>query len=143
MTANVFVDTNVLLYALDQADAKKQSAARAWRTALWTNKRGRLSVQVLQEFYANVLRKWPSARDVARSEIRNLVAWQPLPMDSRLLSRGWALQDRYQLSFWDALIVAAAQSLACQYLLTEDLQNGQDFDGVRVINPFVHSPESV
>lgn len=143
MTANVFVDTNVLLYALDQANAKKQVAARAWRAELWSNKRGRVSVQVLQEFYANVLRKWPSARDEARAEIQNLVAWHPLPMDSELLVRSWKFQDRYQLSFWDALIVAAAKSSACQYLLTEDLQPGQDFDGVIVVNPFMRDPASI
>ena len=143
MTANVFLDTNVLLYALDQANAKKQVAARAWRAELWNNKRGRVSVQVLQEFYANVLRKWPSARDEARAEIRNLVAWHPLPMDSELLVRSWKFQDRYQLSFWDSLIVAAAKSSACQYLLTEDLQPGQDFDGVIVVNPFMRDPASI
>jgi len=143
MTANVFVDTNVLLYAVDQANPQKQIAARAWRAALWTNKRGRLSVQVLQEFYANVLRKWPSARDEARAEIRNLVAWHPLPMDYELLTRGWEFQDRYQLSFWDSLIVAAAKSLDCRYLLSEDLQAGQDFDGVVVLSPFLRDPASI
>jgi predicted nucleic acid-binding protein len=143
MTANVFVDTNVLLYALDQSNLKKQGAARAWRVALWRNKRGRVSVQVLQEFYANVLRKWPSARDEARAEIRNLTAWHPLPMDAELLTRSWEFQDRYQLSFWDALIVAAAKSSSCQYLLTEDLQPGQDLDGVIVLNPFMCDPASV
>ncbi len=143
MTANVFVDTNVLLYAFDQADPKKQTAARVWRSELWINKRSRTSVQVLQEFSANIIRKWPSAREQARSEIRNLLAWHPLAMDAELLTRGWQLQDRYQLSFWDSLIVAAAKSSACKFLLTEDLQTGQDFDGVMVINPFLNHPDSL
>jgi|SRR5271155_1907891 len=143
MTANVFVDTNVLLYAFDQADPKKQSAARAWRSELWINKRGRVSVQVLQEFYANVVRKWPTAREPARAEIRNLQAWHPLAMDTELLARGWQLQERYQLSFWDSLIVAAAKSSACKFLLTEDLQPGQDFDDIIVINPFLNAPDSL
>lgn len=143
MTANVFVDTNVLLYALDRSNLKKQAAAREWRAALWYNKRGRISVQVLQEFYANVLRKWPSARDDARSEVQNLAAWRPLPMDTELLVRSWQLQDRFRLSFWDSLIVAAAKLSACQYLLTEDLQPGQDFDGITVISPFLRDPASV
>src|SRR5882672_3826980 len=100
MTATVFVDTNVLLYALDQADLKKHEKARAWRTELWKRKCGRISVQVLQEFYANVVRKWPSAGELARSEIRNLRAWRPVTIDIKLLEYGWKIQDRYQLSFW-------------------------------------------
>jgi predicted nucleic acid-binding protein len=140
MTVNVFVDTNVLLYAFDQADPKKQAAARLWRTELWRNKRGRVSVQVLQEFYANIIRKWPSAHEQARAEIRNLFAWHPLAMDAELLARGWQLQDRYQLSFWDSLIIAAAKSSGCKFLLTEDLQSGRDLDGVIVVNPFLRDP---
>jgi len=143
MTATVFVDTNVLLYAFDQADTQKQAAARRWRAELWTSRRGRLSVQVLQEFYANVLRKWPSVKDQARAEIENLSSWNPVPMDYEILGRGWQLQDRFQLSFWDSLIVAAAKSSTCNYLLTEDLQPGQDFDGVTILNPFVTDPSSI
>jgi predicted nucleic acid-binding protein len=142
MTATVFVDTNVLLYAFDHANPQKQAAARLWRAELWTTKRGRLSVQVLQEFYANVLRKWPSAREQARAEIRNLSAWHPVPMDSEILVHGWRLQDRFQLSFWDSLILAAAISSACNFLLTEDLQSGQELDGVTVLNPFLNDPAS-
>jgi len=142
MTATVFVDTNVLLYAFDEANPKKRAAARHWRAALWTSKRGRLSVQVLQEFYANILRKWPAAQEQARAEIGNLSAWHPVPMDFEILIRGWRLQDRFQLSFWDSLIVAAAKSSACNFLLTEDLQAGQDLDGVTVLNPFSNDPAS-
>ena len=143
MTATVFVDTNILLYAFDEADLKKQAAARRWRAALWTSKRGRLSVQVLQEFYANILRKWPAAQEQAHGEIRNLAAWHPVAMDFEILVRGWRLQDRFQLSFWDSLIVAAAKSSACNFLLTEDLQSGQDLDGVTVLNPFSSDPASI
>ncbi len=62
MTAPVFVDTNVLIYALDDADPKKQEAARLWRAELWKSRRGRISFQVLQEFYVRVTQKWPRAR---------------------------------------------------------------------------------
>jgi predicted nucleic acid-binding protein len=143
MTATVFVDTNVLLYALDRTDLKKQERARAWRTELWERKCGRISVQVLQEFYANILRKWPSVTELARSEIRNLLAWRPVIIDAELLEHGWKIQDRYQLSFWDALIVAAAKSSACRFLLTEDLQEGQELEGITVIDPFQSQPSSL
>lgn len=143
MTATIFVDTNVLIYALDPADPKKQQAAQAWRTNLWDRQKGRVSFQVLQEFYAKVTQKWPAAGAEARAEVRDLLAWRPVLVDADLLERGWKIQDRYQLSFWDALIVAAAKSIACGYLLTEDLQAGQDLDGVVVVNPFRCDPASL
>lgn len=143
MSATVFVDTNVLIYALDQADPKKQAAAAAWRTALWKTRRGRLSLQVLQEFYAKVTKKWPSAKDLARIEVLDLFSWHPLSLSPELLEVAWKLQDRFQLSFWDALIVAAAKACGCAYLLTEDLQPGQEFGGVSVVSPFFTAPESL
>jgi len=143
MSALVFVDTNVFIYALDQADRKKQEAAQEWRTELWRSRRGRISFQVLQEFYVKVSQKWPDARSATRSEIRDLLAWQPVTMDEEILEQGWKIQDRFQLSFWDALIVAAAKQASCKYLLTEDLQANQNLDGLLVVNPFLHDPESL
>jgi len=143
MTAPVFVDTNVFIYAIDDADRKKRDAARDWRAELWKSRRGRISFQVLQEFYVNVTYKWPDARLKARAEILDLLAWRPVAVDHLLLEDSWKIQDRYQLSFWDALIVAAAKATSCRYLLTEDLQSDQDLDGVLVINPFLRDPASL
>ena len=78
--------------------------------------------------------------------MRDLAVWQPVAIDLAILERGWLLQNRYSLSWWDALIVAAAQSSGCSALLTEDLQNGQRFGGVRVIDPFAspaRTPEEI
>jgi predicted nucleic acid-binding protein len=143
MSAPVFVDTNVLIYALDDADLKKQEAAREWRAELWKRRQGRISFQVLEEFYAKVTRKWPDVRQDARSEVRDLLAWRPLTVDAVMLENAWKIQDRYQISFWDALIVAAAKSASCRYLLTEDFQVGQDLDGLLVVNPFRNDPASL
>jgi predicted nucleic acid-binding protein len=143
MPALVFVDTNVLIYALDSTDRKKQQAAKAWRINLWDGQTGRVSYQVLQEFYAQVTRKWPSFREAARAEVRDLLTWRPVSIDAVLLKRSWEVQDRYQLLFWDSLIVAAAKSASCRFLLTEDLQSGQDFDGLLVVNPFLRDPASL
>ncbi len=143
MIAPVFVDTNVLLYALDAGNPKKQQTARIWRAELWRNRAGRISFQVLQEFYVKVCRKWPAAANAARSEVRDLLTWQPVAVDGALLERAWKVQERYHFSFWDALIVAAAKAASCRYLLTEDLQAGQNLDGVIVIDPFHNSPESL
>jgi predicted nucleic acid-binding protein len=140
MTAPVFVDTNVLIYALDDADLKKQAAAREWRAELWKRRQGRISFQVLQEFYVKVTRQWPKVRQEARSEVRDLLAWRPVTVDGVILERAWKMQGSFQLSFWDALIVAAAKSASCRYLLTEDLQADQDLDGLLVVNPFRYEP---
>jgi predicted nucleic acid-binding protein len=143
MTAPVFVDSNVFLYALDEADRHKQEAARNWRAALWTSRMGRLSFQVMGEFYVNAVRLRTDAREEARAEIRDLMAWNPVVTDAAVLERGWKLQDRYRLSYWDALIVAAAKAAGCGYLLTEDLQSGQKLDGIEVVNPFLRDPSTV
>ena len=142
MTGPVFVDTNVLIYALDQADPKKHRAAREWRAELWSRREGRISFQVLEEFYAQVRHKWPNARQPARSEVRDLLAWRPVVIDGTLLEQAWKIQDRFPMSFWDALIVAAAKAASCRCLLSEDFQDGQDLDGLRVVSPFRHQPRS-
>ncbi|UCC71875.1 MAG: PIN domain-containing protein [Gemmatimonadota bacterium] len=77
------------------------------------------------------------------SDVRSLYAWNPVPVDERVMEGAWVIQDRYGLSWWDALIVAAAQIVDRRFLLTEDLQDGQELGEVRVLNPFVHAPESV
>jgi predicted nucleic acid-binding protein len=142
MTAPIFVDTNVLIYSLDSGNAAKQTAARQWRQFLWKSGRGRISFQVLQEFYVNALRIRPAAATETRAEIRDLLDWEPVVMSVATLELAWQLQDRYQLSFWDALIVAAAKAAGCAFVLTEDLQTGQDLDGVKVLNPFLTEPAS-
>jgi predicted nucleic acid-binding protein len=143
MTAPVFVDSNIFLYAVDDADPRKQRLARDWRAELWKSRRGRISFQVLNEFYVNAVRLKPAAHDDARAEVRDLLAWNPVLVDAALIERGWRLQDRYQLSYWDSLIVAAAKTASCGFLLTEDLQDGQKFDGVEVVNPFLRGPATV
>ena len=97
----------------------------------------------MQEFYAKVTRKWAGAQRHVREEILDLLSWQPIVVDFVIIDVAWRIQDRYRLSFWDALIVAAAKSASCRYLLTEDLQSGQKIDGVTVVNPFVFGPEQI
>jgi predicted nucleic acid-binding protein len=145
MTAPIFVDTNILVYAKDLGAGEKQVRAAEWMALAWQTERGRLSIQVLQEFYVTLTRKLRPGLtpDEARVEVRALLPWQPIEIGPGLLESGWALQDRFQLSWWDALIVAAAHATRCRYLLTEDLQDGQDLDGLLVVNPFRHLPVSL
>lgn len=145
MTVPVFVDTNVLVYARDRSDETKHRRALDWLAALWEERAGRLSWQVLQEYYVAATRKLDPPRDAsdAREDVTSLVTWKPVPVDLRVVDTAWAIQDRYGLSWWDALIVAAAQAGECTYLLTEDLQDGQDLGGVTVVDPFAHAPSDV
>ena len=137
MTAEAFLDANVLLYACSAApqDAIKQQ--RAADLILLTP--FSLSAQVLQEFIANALKKkvlgiTGSGIDAAM-ELASHV--RVLPVTHELIVSGVALRRRYQLSHWDATIVAAAQALGCRTLYSEDLSHGRNYDGVRVINPFL------
>ena len=148
MTAPVFVDTNVIVYRFDTWDPGKQSRAGDWFTLLWNRRSGRVSFQVLQEAYAVLTRKRKPAMASADAQriVRGLAAWQPVTMDLRILERAWHLQERHLLSWWDALIVAAAQTCGCKVLLTEDLQHGYEFDEIRVVNPFAspdRTPEEI
>ena len=145
MTAPVFVDTNILVYSRDSSEPRKQEQAIAWMAHLWNTHTGRLSFQVLQEFYVAVTVKLDPGLDSesARSLIRSLLPWHPLPNDVRVIEGAWRIQDRYTLSWWDSLIVSAAQVAHCRYLLTEDLQHDQQFDGVQVMNPFRLSPTAI
>ncbi len=142
MTAPVFVDTNILVYSRDARDADKQARAHRWLTRLWEEETGRLSSQVLHEYYVTVTQKLKPGltTNEARRDVRALLPWLINVHPGALLDAAWALQDR-RLSFWDALIVGAAQAGNCGYLLTEDLNEGQEFDGVRVVSPFRLEPD--
>jgi len=145
MTGKVFVDTNVLVYSRDASEPEKQKQAMEWMARLWGEKRGRLSFQVLTEFYVTVTRKLQPGMDarMAREEVRLLAAWHPIPVDARVVEGAWHIQDLYRLSWWDALIVSAAEVGDCRYLLTEDLQEALDLGNVKVVNPFRTAPESI
>ena len=142
MTGPVFVDTNVVVYRYDAREPEKQRRADDWLKMLWKRRSGRLSFQVLQEGYATLTRKLKPAMATADAQrvIRALAAWRPVPVDLPILERAWFLQGRFSLSWWDALIVASAQASECRVLLTEDLQHDQEFDSVRVVDPFA-SPD--
>ena len=141
----VFVDTNVLVYKRDASDSQKQVQAETWMAHLWSNRIGRISFQVLQEYYVTVTAKLDPGLDPesARRDVRALLAWHPMILDNRVLENAWHIQDGYAISWWDALIVSAAQVIGCRYLLTEDLQEKQKFGNLQVANPFHTEPEAL
>lgn len=136
MIADAFLDSNILLYACSSApdDARKRRVAED----IILNVPFALSAQVLQEFIANALRKKAlaitEANIDATLELASLVT--VLPITHELVVSAVILRRRYQLSHWDATIVAAAAELGCKTLYSEDMSHGQDYAGVRVVNPF-------
>lgn len=141
--STVFVDTNILVYADDARDPDKRRAARAWLTRLWALRRGRTSTQVLNEYYAVATRKLGNAvtRGDARAEVRRYQHWNPWAIDHQTVETAWALEARFQLAWWDGLMVAAALHQACDLLLTEDLPHDLRIDRLRIVNPFLVGPE--
>ena len=138
MTAGVFIDTNVFVYASDNRETVKQSLAEQWLERLWREQSGRTSVQVLNECYWNLTRKIKpalSAND-AWDMVQSLFQWNPQAVDTDVLTRSRDIERRYGLSWWDSLIVGAAQAQNCPLLLSEDLQDGGVYGGVTVRNPF-------
>ncbi|MBW8721390.1 MAG: PIN domain-containing protein [Polaromonas sp.] len=137
-TTGVFVDADILIYSEDGADPTKQQAALAWLTVLWQRGMGRISTQVLNEFYLLATRKInpPMPAGDARAEVRRYELWQPWQTDHATVESAWAVESRYGLHYRDSLVVAAAQHLGCRYLLSEDLAHEQHYGGVQVINPF-------
>jgi predicted nucleic acid-binding protein len=133
-----FVDTNVFVYAYDADAGEKYGRAIQLIEELWKSKCGCLSTQILQEFYVNITRKakQPLSAEETKRVIRHLSAWtvfSPQPGD---ILAAIDLHERYQISFWDALVIRSAQQSGCKVLWSEDLADGQDYDGVKVVNPF-------
>jgi predicted nucleic acid-binding protein len=133
-----FVDTNVLVYAHDRSETRKQPLAQALLEGLWASRMGTLSTQVLQEFYVVATRKLdpPMSRRAAREIVALYAAWPLVQVDLALILVASELEERHKLSFWDALVVEAARRADATRIVTEDLQAGRHIGGVRIENPF-------
>lgn len=132
-----FVDTNILIYAHDPSAGAKHVRARDLLRELWQSGSGCLSVQVLQEFYVNITSKVakPLALDAASQIVADLSAWRVHCPGVQDILDAIQLQGRYQLSFWDAMVVDSAIWLGCRTIWSEDLNPGQMYDTVTVLNP--------
>jgi predicted nucleic acid-binding protein len=141
--APVFADTGLLLACFDARQPERRVQAQAWLSRLWQERRGRTSVQVLNEFYVAARRQFPTALAAgdARSELRRLQLWQPIAQDAAMFETAWAVESRHEIAYWDALVVAAAQVQGCGLLLSEKLPHEQRIDSLLVVNPFVCGPE--
>ena len=135
-----FVDTNVLLYSMNANEPVKQGMARAWVLQLWDLAAGRISWQVVHEFYSNAVGKLGVPRALARMAVEQFVELSPHQPGLATIQRAWHWCDAAQINFWDALIVAAAGQSGCRYLLSEDFQAGRRFGAVTIVNPFERQP---
>lgn len=132
-----FVDTNVLLYAASGREVDYAKTAKA--RALLRRPSLAISAQVINEFAANALnpRKLGLTREETRLWCGQWAALPVLPISADLPLAALEIGERFQISYWDALIVAAASRLGCAILYSEDLSDGQQYGTVRVLNPFL------
>ncbi len=139
MTVKCFVDTNILIYARDSSEPEKQLVAARWMKNLWQTGSGRISAQVMNEYYVTVTQKLRPglSKEQARYDLRALAVWQPLEISSTLIESSWDVQDQFGYSWWDTLILSAALFLDCRYLLSEDMQHEQKIGRLTIINPLV------
>jgi predicted nucleic acid-binding protein len=135
-----FIDTNVHVYAFDAGNLLKQRQTRKWLDAIWRAGAGRVSWQVLHEFYVNATKGAGIPAPAARSVVLALAEWSPMDSSQGLVHRAWHWIDVAHLSYWDALIMAGAELSGCRYLLSEGFQAERNFEGVTVVNPFLSSP---
>lgn len=132
-----FLDSNVVIYAYDSTDQHKQSIAQKTLTDGLRNESTVISTQVLGEFFfLTVNRKKILSIDEGEEALRALSAIKTQLIDPPMIRQAIGIHRRFELRYWDALIVASALRAKCQEILTEDLANGQDYGGVRVRNPF-------
>ena len=133
-----FCDTNVLVYAYNPDEGLKHESAAEVVNRLWDSGEGALSIQVLQEFFVMTTRKQqiPVAPEVARRNIEILTTWRLFAPAAADVLEAIDASVRWQISFWDAMLVTAAQKVGARVLWSEDLNAGQRFDGLEVRNPF-------
>jgi predicted nucleic acid-binding protein len=137
MSDRYFVDTNILVYAHDTAAGDKHARAKALVEDLWESRSGVVSTQVLQELVVNLRRRAERPLDAkaTRDVVSDYLAWHVVVNGGDSILEAIDLETRYRISFWDALVVQAAQVSGAETLYSEDLSDGQTYGTVRVINP--------
>ena len=141
MSDRYFVDTNILMYAHDAAAGEKHGKAKALVEKLWETRSGVVSTQILQELAVNLRKKTKKPLDArsTRDVVSDYLAWRVVVNGGDSILEALDLEARYQVSFWDALVIQAAQAGGAETLYSEDLSDGQLYGGVRVSNPFTVS----
>ena len=139
MSDRFFIDTNILMYAHDTAAGEKHERAKAVVEQLWRDRTGVVSTQVLQELSVNLRKKVrrPLDAKATRDIVADYLTWHVVVNSGESILEAIDLESRYQISFWDALVVQAAQTSGADILYSEDLSSGQKYDSVRIVNPLL------
>ena len=131
-----FIDTNIIIYANDISDRKRQKPALEIVSGFIKNGNGVISTQVLQEFASVALTKMKLEREIVLRQLVLLEKLEVIQQTASLIRRAVEVQGIYKVSYWDACIIAAAESARCSRILSEDFNTGQYYSGIEVINPF-------
>lgn len=141
MADKAFVDINILVYAHDRSAGAKHDRARALIEKLWTVGGGVLSTQVLQELCVNLRRKTarPLSIEQTRQLLQDYMSWDVVVNTAESVIEALVIEQRYNISFWDALIIQAAGTSGAAVIYSEDLADGQTYGQLRIVNPLNHS----
>jgi predicted nucleic acid-binding protein len=139
MSDRCFVDTNILMYAHDASAGAKHERARALVEELWRSRSGVVSTQVLQELCVNLRRKADRPVDLrtTREIVTDYLSWEVVVNTGESILEALEVENRHGISFWDALVIQAAESSGAAVLYSEDLSDGQAYGSVRVVNPLI------
>jgi predicted nucleic acid-binding protein len=132
----IFIDTNVLVYSLDNKDEAKRDKARKLLRKIVDMHQPVLSTQVIKEFYVAATSKLKADSFIVKNIIHNFRNMEIVNNDLELIEQAIDISAISRISFWDALIVAAAEKANCAFIFSEDLNSGQTYRGVKVVNPF-------
>jgi len=140
MSDKFFVDTNVLVYAHDRSTGIKHERAKALVERLWDSGGGVLSTQVLQELCVSLRRKaaHPFSAEQIRDLVQDYMSWEIVVNTAESVVEALNIEMRYNVSFWDALILQAATASGASIVYSEDLSDGQAYGALRVVNPLSH-----
>jgi len=134
--SKIFIDTNILVYTVDRNDKKKLSHARKLLENVIANDKPVISTQVLQEFYSATTTKLKLDKIIAKNIIHNFRNMEIVQVDLGIIEQGIDISILSQISFWDGLIVAAAEQANCSIIYSEDLNDTQTIRGIKIVNPF-------
>ena len=138
-TDRFFIDSNVLIYSYDRSEPDKRSRAQELIAGFSQNGNGVLSVQVLGEFFSIVTRRIPNPLSIQEAEaaVALFGSLQVIDIDMTMVRRAIATHSRYGTTYWDSLIIAAAERAGCSSILSQDLNTGQSYHGILAVNPFL------
>jgi len=136
MTEKFFIDTNILIYTIDNHYPKKKIISRELIAKLFEDASGIISTQVLQEFYYTAVNKLKSDPKIIKELLKSFEELEIVQINTTLIHKAIDCSIANNISFWDALIITAAESANCNKLFSEDLNNGQIINGVEIVNPF-------